>query len=756
MSTAANQDLSLAKLKRSVSSSIDDYTTESSMREIAGVGSDINTMVSDFGTTHPLAPTISTDNVIISKGYADDTYVNVDGDEMTGLLSYDTGVPVAQGREIPAMEDVISRAGSEENRTMLDTLFLSDHPNPLQGQGTPNGPDDLQAVTKFYVDTQGFASTTNIYVSTSGDDSQRTTPPGQEGRSPQYAFKTINKAMVRATEIIESTPFEPGPYVQTVTFNNGDNDSLTTAIGGVISPVATSDLAAAIVDANTLRIQDDVVEHINITFPNLVYSEDLCRRDVGLILQSVKLDVQAGGNYLSRWAGKRYSANPSAVKARSTQYTETVAGINKARSLILADLVAAGTISSAVQTAYGARFDDVITFLDDSLSNDAALIVGNSYAFEFSNGSNPAVDQGVAGNPDLREGKIIRGVTSRATGIITDYQRAFTATTDKITVELKEPIEFIAGEKLEFGAITQNNQITVRVESGIYDEHLPIKLPENVSIKGDEFRRAVIRPKLGVSQSVWANTYFYRDVDIDGLAAAESPIATLSITSGADASRAAGVYNISASDYATSGIGEDATFEITVDGTGAVTVANVVAGGQGFIIGEIITIPDSNVGGGGAADVTLSVTTTGGGFTFVHPVTSKNGKYGYHYAQDSSTAVDVGTDGATNPGNFPEGARLILLNKEFIAEEVIQYIDAQVLAGIGIWSGFTYDAAKCRRDTRLIIDGIVSDLKNPNGGREATLTNQGAYFEGSVAGQEAQTVEAINYTKTIVTNIVNT
>ena len=46
MSTAANQDLSLAKLKRSVSSSIDDYTTESSMREIAGVGSDIK--FSDF------------------------------------------------------------------------------------------------------------------------------------------------------------------------------------------------------------------------------------------------------------------------------------------------------------------------------------------------------------------------------------------------------------------------------------------------------------------------------------------------------------------------------------------------------------------------------------------------------------------------------------------------------------------------------------------------------------------------------------
>ena len=46
MSTNANQNLSLGKLKRAVSSSIDDYTTESSMLAIAGGGSDVK--FSDF------------------------------------------------------------------------------------------------------------------------------------------------------------------------------------------------------------------------------------------------------------------------------------------------------------------------------------------------------------------------------------------------------------------------------------------------------------------------------------------------------------------------------------------------------------------------------------------------------------------------------------------------------------------------------------------------------------------------------------
>ena len=712
-----------------------------------GVGDTITDLVADWNTIHSGASAISADNVVISRGYADDRYVNVAGDTMTGALNVPSG---NTGTNVPQTQEVITRAGTVANRTMLDTLYLADHPSPLEGFGTPNGADDLQAVTKLYVDTQGYASTTNIFVSPAGDDEQATTPPGQEGRSLQYAYKTINAAMARATEIIDATPFEPGPYVQTVTYNNGVDNSQVAVVSGVLSPVSTSDLAATVVDTYKNTVADNVLEFLATTYPTLTYNQELCRRDIALIIDSVKLDVQNGGNYLSRWAGKRYHANPSAVRARTIQYTETVAGILKAKADIIGYLTAAGTISSPVITAYGDRFDDVVTFLNDSTADDAALVVGSGYAFEIGNGGNASVDQGIAGNPDLREGKVIKGKLSGAVGLITDYQRAYTGSTDRLVVELKEPIEFIVGEELEYGNLTQNNQITVFVESGIYYEHLPIKLPDNVSIKGDEFRRCVIRPKPGVSQSRWANTYFYRDIDIDGLPAVESPVATLSVTSGADAARTAGTYAIGINDYLTSGIGQNATFSVTVDGAGAAT-ATIVTGGTGFTVGETIRIPDSNLGSGGAADVILTVSTTGGGYHFTHPVSGKQGKYGYHYLQDSSKPVNVGTDGADNPGGFFEAARLIELNKEFIAEEVIQWIDAQIAGGAGIWSGFTYNSTKCRRDTRLIIDGLVNDLKV--GGREATLTNQGAYYESAVAGQEQQTAAAITYIKTIATSV---
>ena len=713
------------------------------LRNTSGVGDDINTLVGQWNATHSLKAPIDASNVIPSIGYNDDTYVNIAGDTMTGPLVVPAG---ATGNQVPRTSEVITRAGSEENRTMLDTLYLADHPNPIEGFGTPNGKDDLQAVTKLYVDTQGFSSATNIYVATTGDDNQASTPAGQEGRAPQYAYASVNAAMRRAEEIIESTPFEPGPYVQTITQNLQTENSTIQLISGYTdwsSGVAVA--AGPIVIQNVLTLQEEVEEFVETTFPDLEYDVAICKRDIKLILDSVRLDVTAGAtvNYLSRWAGLRYNANPSAVKAKTTQLTATTQSIGLVKTRVLEILGAALTISSgdAVYDAYSDRFDDIISIINGTSVDLNST--GTGYVFQFSNGTYDSVDQGEEGNSDLREGKLIVGKSSGAKGIITDYRRTETGTTDGITVDLVEPIEFTSGEELEYGNLTRNNQVTVRVESGIYNEHLPIRLPENVSVKGDEFRRVVVRPKPGVSQSSYANTYFYRDAVIDGLPAALSPISTISAAA-TDVSRAVGTYNILDSQYTTEGAGIDATFTVVVT-AGGVTTVTVTNNGDGFVVGDVITIADTQLGGGGAADLTFSITATGGGTTFVHPISGKNGKYGYHYLADPSSPINVGSDGATNPGNFPQAARLIEFNKFFIIEETIEFINTT-------YPSLVYTESKCRRDTGLIIDGIISDLKS--GGREATLTNQGAYYEGAVAGQETETAAAITNLKVIIEHVL--
>ena len=746
-------------------------SVNSVLRNVSGSGDDVDSLVTDWNNTHTGASSINSDNIIISKGYADDTYINATGDDsVSGFIEYDTSDAAfealfpASGNQVPRSDDVVQKAGD----TMTGLLNLSDHPSPLNGQGKRTGEDDLQAATKLYVDSQGFSSTTNIYVSTDGDDSQALTPAGKEGRGPTYAYRTIGAAMRKAEQIIESTPYEPGPYVQTVTFGNYTENATVVDSNdggyqdpGIVGVVSTSDVAATIIDSNKESIKTQVTDYIDTTFPDLIYKDETCRRDIDLILESIKLDVQSGvnANYLTRWAGLRYNANPSAIIAKTVQYDATRAGILKAQELVAVLMDAAvvdTTVSSAVADAYDARFDELLEYIDTDLSNDNPLVVGSGFRFEIANGSNAAVDQGLEGNPDLRSGRLIVGKTSGAKGVITAYERAHTSSSDRITVDLLEPIPFIQGEELEYGAVTRNNHITVRVESGIYDEHLPIKLPENVSIKGDEFRRVVLRPKAGVSQSPWVNTYFYRDIDIDGLIAVESPMTAVTNIGSADILRTPGTYSIVANDYVTSGIGEDATFSITVDGSGLASVT-ITNGGNGFIVGETITVSDGDLGAGGAADLTFDVQTVGGGYHFTHPVSGKQGKYGYHYVTDSSKPANVGTNGADNVANQIDAARLIELNKAFITEEVIAWINNNItvdtLAGNGsIWDGFSYTESKCRRDTRLIIDGIVRDLRV--GGRETTLTNQAAYYSGAVSGQEDQTSAAIAYIKTVAANVL--
>jgi len=75
----------------------------------------------------------------------------------------------------------------------------------------------------------------------------------------------------------------------------------------------------------------------------------------------------------------------------------------------------------------------------------------------------------------------------------------------------------------------------------------------------------------------------------------------------ADALRTAGTY--SSVTGTSSGTGTVGTFDITVDANGDVTDVTVVTLGVGHVVGDTITISDSDLGTGGAADFTMDVAT---------------------------------------------------------------------------------------------------------------------------------------------------
>ena len=101
--------------------------------------------------------------------------------------------------------------------------------------------------------------------------------------------------------------------------------------------------------------------------------------------------------------------------------------------------------------------------------------------------------------------------------------------------------------------------------------------------------------------------------------------------------------------------------------------------------------------------------------------------------------------GQQNPGFF-NARTLLLANKPFLQEQVVKYINQQILTNTGIWENFTYNQEKCRRDVGILIENVAYDAAF--GGNEKAVESGLAYYNGVIsliAGQEEQTTAAINY-----------
>jgi len=206
------------------------------------------------------------------------------------------------------------------------------------------------------------------------------------------------------------------------------------------------------------------------------------------------------------------------------------------------------------------------------------------------------------------------------------------ASVDSIQVRLIRPEFFTLYEEVEFGETVRDLHITLFVESGIYYEDYPLRLSPNISIKGDEFRRTIVRPKDRISQSPWRKVFFYRDAIIDALEV--------------------GIVDYDGTNYAPTGISASisgVTSKITVTLTGLDQSGNTV-GYQALLswVGKVFA--DTNVTNGNAKRGKAVVDSVSGNTmncTVIYPFdgearlfastewklfSTKN--YGYHYLTD--------------------------------------------------------------------------------------------------------------------------
>ena len=160
-----------------------DNTTNTILRNTS-TGYDIDDLAGSWNNTHAAMTDITSNNVLISKGYADDKYLKLAGDTMVGDLT-------------------------------------------LAGDPTSS----LHAATKNYVDTTSFSSTVNYFVSTSGRTNAQMisdgVPTSKIGRALAYSFNSLAEACYAAEETVFNSTLELGPYAQPITVNSGASLSTT-------------------------------------------------------------------------------------------------------------------------------------------------------------------------------------------------------------------------------------------------------------------------------------------------------------------------------------------------------------------------------------------------------------------------------------------------------------------------------------------------------------------------------------------------
>jgi hypothetical protein len=181
--------------------------------------------------------------------------------------------------------------------------------------------------------------------------------------------------------------------------------------------------ATFLLEQNRTFIQAEVIAYLGAAYPTLNYNTATCSRDVGLIVDAIIIDLTTGGNYQSVAAGRSYYSGASAQIARTSQLTETVAGIQRAQDIavsivqnVLITKTTAGIapntetqytnpsynhVSAGAISSMNALFNYVKSIIQDITTAPAVSFGTGVVEISFPNGGNGFVDQGDENNLDI-------------------------------------------------------------------------------------------------------------------------------------------------------------------------------------------------------------------------------------------------------------------------------------------------------------------------------------------------------------------
>ena len=654
---------------------------------------------------------------------------DISGENAFSLINMDNTGPHADWDAVSrkwVYENFVNRDGI----TRYDTTSISE--TIYNGSSTIRGnivmlsspTSSTHVVNKAYVDdlvdNSGFASSQNFFVALTGDDHRFDLPSYKRGRAYAYAFRTLNRAAQAAEQFIAASQIVLGPYQKTITMSNGTALPTVTAIttSSLLDVSSFGIRLRVTLDPASFNIGTDPFINKSI-FPGN-YLLGARSEAIGLI-EAVTLDPVNGYEYYDITPVDYAKPYRMAIEPEPFSYnsyvtsggaiTECAFLLDVADSIDIPDFWI-GYKFVITDSSYGVKSYGYITRIIQNLDDDQN--VRDTIVVDFKDGL------------PLQNADVI------------DYDKWHVYAGD-----------FEMNEELIWGQKQNKNQCTIMIESGEYEDQYPIKVPENCSIRGDEFRRCVIKPAPlfgtrlpSISASKWANTYFYRDAQIDGI------IVTQLNTSTDYASASSITIDATDNDPETKTV----TITLASGSASAAWVGKIFqTSGSVSAQGEIRSVS------GNTFEVSLAQNkvnfekatynyTVGNSIAYGSWHIYEPYKYGYHYLRDASRPVETLTT-LTNSGGYNNAASILLENKDFIKAECIGFLNAT-------YPSFVFNEDKCARDLGIIVDALAYDLEN--GGNNRTINAGDSYRNVAVVKntQLAETVAAINYINTIGQRII--
>ena len=424
--------------------------------------------------------------------------------------------------------------------------------------------------------------------------------------------------------------------------------------------------AAYLLNQNRTFIQKELTEWVVYQIANSIApfagfvndSQALCERDIGLIVDAFVYDLTHGGNTKTIAATESYFTALGVIEPFiADEEEQLVASINYTVTLIdkiLANLAPVANYQALNGISVGNRIKQIIDFNYDSETGAGALITGLAEIITDALTANSIADLPAADVPNY----------------------------------------------------------TINVKTGQFYEVLPIYVPANTAIVGDELRSTRISP---AGSLIAANDKAKSVTTLQRLKAITSDIIT----------------NVAVTPTS----GNTATQNTTSQKAGNVGSATAVSS----IEANITEIKDIISNGLGSVDAFVLPSPTNWGTSLTNTAYASTGN----------------VTGATS--TYDNARAQILANTAFIKAEITAWIAVQVAGNIAPFTtSFTYDAAACARDVGYILDAARYDITY--GGNTQTRIAADAYYSYGEAtfgsGEKAATLAAFARLKTVVGQVV--